>query len=121
VKLTEDGTLEGDVTVEYSGQLDIEMKRLNDDDSPNNAARPARRNQEADEHRRTRRHQIEGNHWISSNISLTAITCRGYAQRTDNICFQPAFLSGIEPLFSSSSRKFDVYFHYPCRSMMSLD
>ena len=29
-----DGTLEGDITVEYSGQLDIEMKNLNDDDSP---------------------------------------------------------------------------------------
>jgi hypothetical protein len=39
----------------------------------------------------------------------------GYAQRTGRRLFlQPAFFQrGIPPLFSSSTRKFDVYFHYP--------
>ena len=32
--LDEEGTLEGDVTIEYTGHLGIERKLLNDDDSP---------------------------------------------------------------------------------------
>lgn len=34
LRLTEDGTLEGDLRVEYTGHLAVEMKRRNDDDSP---------------------------------------------------------------------------------------
>jgi hypothetical protein len=32
--LDENGTLEGDVTIEYTGHLGVERKLLNDDDSP---------------------------------------------------------------------------------------
>ncbi|HEX8116429.1 MAG TPA: DUF3857 and transglutaminase domain-containing protein, partial [Pyrinomonadaceae bacterium] len=34
LRLAEDGTLEGDVRVEYTGHLAVEKKELNDDDSP---------------------------------------------------------------------------------------
>ena len=34
LRLDENGTLEGDVTVEYTGHLAVERKALNDDDSP---------------------------------------------------------------------------------------
>ncbi|HYJ45770.1 MAG TPA: DUF3857 and transglutaminase domain-containing protein, partial [Pyrinomonadaceae bacterium] len=34
LKLSEDGTLEGDVRIEYTGQLAYEKKEYNDDDSP---------------------------------------------------------------------------------------
>src|SRR6185436_2039358 len=33
-RLLDDGTLEGDVRIEYTGQLDFEQKEYNDDDSP---------------------------------------------------------------------------------------
>jgi len=117
LKLTEDGTLEGDVTVEYSGQLDIEMKNLNDDDSPE------QREQNLRDDIKKRMSTAE-----LADIKIDNVTDQfkhftyhyhvrvpGYAQRTGKRLFlQPAFFEhGIEPLFSSSSRKFDVYFHYP--------
>src|SRR5260370_41239151 len=34
LRLEEDGTLEGDVTIEYTGHLAVERKAFNDDDSP---------------------------------------------------------------------------------------
>jgi len=34
LRLDENGTLEGDVTIEYTGHLAVERKALNDDDSP---------------------------------------------------------------------------------------
>ena len=34
LSLDENGTLEGDVTIEYTGHLAVERKLLNDDDSP---------------------------------------------------------------------------------------
>ena len=34
LRLNEDGTIEGDVTVEYSGHLAVERKEWDDDDSP---------------------------------------------------------------------------------------
>jgi hypothetical protein len=117
LKLTEDGTLEGDVKVEFSGQVDIEMKNLNDDDSPE------QREQNLRDQLKKRMSTAE-----LADIKIENITDQfkpftysyhvrvpGYAQRTGKRLFlQPGFFEhGIEPLFSSSSRKFDIYFHYP--------
>jgi hypothetical protein len=117
LKLTEDGTLEGDVKVEFSGQVDIEMKNLNDDDSPE------QREQNLRDQVKKRMSTAE-----LANIKIENVTDQfkpftysyhvrvpAYAQRTGKRLFlQPGFFEhGIEPLFSSSSRKFDIYFHYP--------
>jgi hypothetical protein len=115
--LREDGTLEGDVRVEYSGHLADERKEYDDDDSPN---------QRED----TLRDAIKGR--ISSaelsGIKIENITdpvkpfvysyhikVPGYAQRTGKRLFlQPAFFQrGIGPEFGTSERKYDLYFHYP--------
>jgi hypothetical protein len=117
LKLTEDGTLEGDITVEYSGQRDIEMKNLNDDDSP--AQREQNLRDEIKKQMSTAELadiKIENVTDQSKHFTYSYhVRVPGYAQRTGKRLFlQPAFFEhGIEPLFSSSSRKFDVYFHYP--------
>jgi hypothetical protein len=117
LKLADDGTLEGDVTVEYSGQLDIEMKNLNDEDSP----------AQREENLRNRIKKQMSTAELS-DIKIENVTDQfkhftysyhvrvsGYAQRTGKRLFlQPSFFEhGVEPLFSSSSRKFEIYFHYP--------
>ncbi|HEX7722126.1 MAG TPA: DUF3857 domain-containing protein [Pyrinomonadaceae bacterium] len=117
LKLSEDGTLEGDINVEYSGQLDIEMKNLNDDDSP------SQREQNLRDKIKRQMSTAE-----LSDIKIWNVTDQvkhftysyhvrvpGYGQRTGKRLFlQPAFFEhGIEPLFSSNSRKFAIYFHYP--------
>ncbi len=117
LKLSDDGTLEGDITVEYSGHLGIELKRLNDGDSP------AQREQNLRDKIKERMSTAELSEIKIENVTdpVKPFLCTyhvrvpGYAQRTGKRLFlQPAFFEhGIEPLFSSSARKYDIYFHYP--------
>ena len=115
--LTEDGTLEGDVRIEYSGHLADERKEYNDDDSPN---------QREDTLRNAIKSRI-GSAELSG-IRIENITdpvkpfvysfhikVPGYAQRTGKRLFlQPAFFQrGDGPEFGTSDRKYDLYFHYP--------
>jgi len=115
--LLEDGTLEGDVRIEYSGHLGFDKKEYNDDDSPS-------------EREETLRNSVKKRISTAelSDIKIENVTdpikpfaysyhvrVPGYAQRTGKRVFlQPAFFEhGIAPLFSASERKHDVYFHYP--------
>jgi len=117
LNLLEDGTLEGDVRIEYSGHLGFEKKEYNDDDSPS-------------EREETLRNSVKKRISTAelSEIKIENVTdpikpfaysyhvrVPGYAQRTGKRIFlQPAFFEhGIAPLFSASERKQDVYFHYP--------
>jgi len=117
LKLLEDGTLEGDVTVEYTGHLAFDRKEYDDDDSP------AQREE-------TLRNTIKGRMSTAelSNIKIENVTdpikpyiysyhirVPGYAQRTGKRIFlQPGFFEhGRSPLFSGSERKHSIYFHYP--------
>lgn len=115
--LLEDGTLEGDVRIEYSGHLGFDKKEYNDDDSPS-------------EREETLRDSVKKRISTAelSNIKIENVTdpikpfayayhirVPGYAQRTGKRIFlQPAFFEhGVAPLFSASERKQAVYFHYP--------
>jgi hypothetical protein len=118
-RLLEDGTLEGDVRIEYTGQLAMDKKYYNDDDSPQ---------QREDTLRSIIKERMSTAEL--TNIKIENVTdpikpfvysyhvrVPGYAQRTGKRLFlQPAFFEhGVGPLFSSNDRKQSVYFHYPWR------
>lgn len=115
--LSEDGTLEGDLKIEFTGHLAMERKEQNDDDSP--AQREENLREEWKSHLSTSE---------LTNIQIENVTdpvepfkysfhlrVPGYAQRTGKrLFFQPAvFQKGISPVFSSADRKYPIYFHYP--------
>lgn len=115
--LAEDGTIEGDVVLEYTGQFAIERKEENDDDSES-------------QREESLKDEAKG-FWSTAelaNIRIVNVTdpvkpfiykyhirVPGYAQRTGKRLFlQPAFFQrGINPLFSASTRTYPIYFHYP--------
>jgi hypothetical protein len=115
--LSEDGTLEGDVKIEYTGHLGFDKKEYNDDDSPT---------QREDTLRDLVKSQMSTAE--ISDIKIENVTdpvkpftysyhvrVPGYAQRTGKrLFFQPGFFNhGEKALFPAASRKYDVYFHYP--------
>jgi hypothetical protein len=116
-RLSEDGTLEGDVRIEYSGHLDYEKKEFNDDDSP------AQREE-------TLRNLVKAQMSTAelADVRIENVTdplkpftytyhvrVPGYAQRTGKRLFlQPVYFEhGASQLFSSSDRKLPLYFHFP--------
>ena len=117
LRLSEDGTLEGDVTVEYTGHTAIERKRDSEDESP------AQREQTVRDLMKERMSTAELTDIKIENVTDPSkslvyqyhIHVPGYAQHTGKRIFlQPAFFEhGISPLFSGSERKNDIYFHYP--------
>jgi transglutaminase-like putative cysteine protease len=117
LSLAEDGTLEGDVRIEYTGQLAYEKKEFNEDDSP------ADREKTLSDMFKGRMSTAE-----LSNVQVENVTdpvkpfaysfhvrVPGYAQRTGKRLFlQPAFFQkGLAPLFPTSERKQQVFFHFP--------
>ncbi len=118
LNLSADGTLEGEVRIEYTGHLAADLKEYNDDDSP------AEREETLKEKFRAR---------FGGSVELTDIKVEnvsdpvkpfvysfrvripGYAQRTGKRLFlQPAFFQkGRGPLFPTAARRHEVYFHYP--------
>ena len=117
LQLNEDGSLEGDVTIEYFGHLGVERKEWDDDDSP------AQREQTLKETVKARMSTAELSKISIENVSDPVkpyiykyhISVPGYAQRTGKRLFlQPAFFQfGARPLFATSARQHAVYFNYP--------
>jgi hypothetical protein len=117
LKLDENGTLEGDVTVEYTGHLAVERKRLNDEDSP------TQREENLKEMVKTRLSSAELTNIVIENATDPVkpfvykyhVRIPEYAQRTGKrLFFQPAYFhKGVEPMFSAGTRRYPVYFHYP--------
>lgn len=115
--LSEDGTLEGKVRIEFAGHLAIERKEENDDDSP------SQREETLKDEIKARLSTAEFSDIKVENVTDPVkpfvyefhLRVPGYAQRTGKRLFiQPAiFQRGIGPLFSASARKYQIYFHYP--------
>ncbi|HEX5873106.1 MAG TPA: DUF3857 domain-containing protein [Pyrinomonadaceae bacterium] len=115
--LDENGTLEGDVTIEYTGHLAIERKLQNDEDSPE------QREQTLKDALKERLSSAELSNIVVENATDPSkpfiykyhVKVPEYAQRTGKrLFFQPAFFrKGIEPLFSAGERRYPVYFRFP--------
>lgn len=116
-RLLEDGTLEGDVTIEYTGHLGFDKKEYNDDDSL------AQREETLRDMVKARMSTAEISEIKIENVTDPIkpftysyhVRVPGYAQRTGKrLFFQPGFFShGAGPLFTAADRKYEVYFHYP--------
>lgn len=115
--LSEDGTLEGTVKVEFTGHLSERYKRIYFDKSQ------GKREESLTEALRSRMTTAE-----VSGISIEnandpekpfqyeyKVRIPNYAQRTGKRLFvQPGFFEyGVKPVFSASSRTHDIYFSYP--------
>jgi len=115
--LTEDGTLEGDVQIEFTGQLANEKKEEIDEESQ------ARREESLTDDVKAQLNSAELTKVRIENVTDPVkplihayhIRVPGYAQRTGKRLFlQPAFFQrGLKPVFSDSARQYPVYFHYP--------
>ena len=115
--LSDDGTLEGDVSVEFTGHFAIERKEEMDEESDT-------------ERETSLKDEIKEQMSAAeiTNIKIENVTDHvkplvysyhvrfpGYAQRTGKRLFlQPAFFEhGLGPLFATTDRKYPIYFHYP--------
>jgi hypothetical protein len=117
LSLDENGTLEGDVTVEYTGHLGVGRKEMNDDDSPN------QREENLKAAVKARLSSAELSNIVIENVSDPVkpftykyhVKIPEYAQRTGRRLFlQPAFFEkGIATVFASSQRRHDIYFSFP--------
>jgi len=123
--LSEDGTLEGDVRIEYTGHLDYEKKEFNDDDSP------AQREETLRDLVKSQMSTAELSDIHIENITdplkpftyIYHVRVPGYAQRTGKRLFlQPEYFEhGGSQLFAASARTQSVYFHYPWTEEDSLE
>ncbi len=117
LRLSEDGTLEGDVKIEYSGHLAVERKEWDDDDSP------SQREETLRDSIKSRMSTAELTNMSIENVTDPVkpytrayhVRVPGYAQRTGKRLFlQPAFFQyGLGPLFPTSTRQHSIYFSYP--------
>jgi len=116
-RLDAEGTIEGDVTVEYTGHLAVERKLINDDDSD------VQREETLKDAMKERLSSAELSNIVIENVTDPAkpfiykyhVRVPNYATRTGKRLFlQPAFFQkGISALFNASERKYPIYFHYP--------
>lgn len=124
-KLLEDGTLEGTVKIEYTGQLSYERKIENYDKSG------SKREEMLKEEIKQRMSTAEVSDIGIENANdpekpftyQFKVRVPNYAQKTGRRLFlQPGFFEyGMSPLFSSASRKYDIYFHFPWSEEDSVD
>ena len=123
--LSDDGTLEGDVEIQYTGQLAIERKEENDEESQ------ARREEILREEIKAQMSTAELSDIRIENVTDQAkpfvykyhVRVPGYAERTGKRLFlRPAFFQqGIGPMFPTSERNNLVYFHYPWSEQDSVE
>jgi Domain of Unknown Function with PDB structure (DUF3857) len=115
--LSEDGTLEGDVKLEYTGHIATDLKNLYDERSE------SEREKSLTDDVKARLSTAEISKLSVENVTDTVkpfvysyhVKVPGYAQRTGKRLFlQPGFFTkGVGSLFPTTERKQDIYFHYP--------
>jgi hypothetical protein len=120
LRLTEDGVLEGNVRVEYTGHFAVERKEYNDDDSE------TKREETLREDIKKQMASAELSDIRVENVTDSVkpfvysyrIRIPGYAQRTGKRLFlKPAFFQyGVGTRFPTTERKHPVYFHFPWSS-----
>ena len=116
-RLLEDGTLEGDVRMEFTGHLNFERKLTNDEDSP------AKREETLRDEIKTRLSTAELSEVKVENVVEPGkpftytfkVKVPSYAQRTGKRLFlQPNFFeANTTPAFTSGERKYKIYINYP--------
>jgi hypothetical protein len=116
-KLLDDGTLEGTVKIEYTGHLSATAKLNNYESSA------AKREEDLKESVKKQMSSAEVSEISIDNVmdAEKPITFQykvrvpNYAQRTGKRLFiQPGFFEyGSQPMFSSATRQYDIYFHFP--------
>jgi hypothetical protein len=116
-RLLDDGTLEGDAHIEYTGQFAIDKKLDSEDDSANQREETLRDLIKA----RLSTAEVSEIKVENATDPLKPfsysfhVRVPGYAQRTGKRLFlQPSFFRhGIGPMFAAATRKQSIYFHYP--------
>jgi hypothetical protein len=116
-RLSEDGTLEGTVRIEYTGHPAATYRIDNYDEST------SKREETLKDEIKSRLSTAEITDIKIENLTDPSkplvheysIRVPNYAQKTGKRLFlQPGFFEhGSEPLFSSATRKFDIFFRYP--------
>lgn len=116
-KLLEDGTLEGIVKIEYTGHLAYRYKMDNYAESVN------KREENLKDEIKKRMSTAEVSNIAIENandpekpfIYRFNVRVPNYAQKTGKRIFlQPGFFEyGENPVFSTATRKYDIFFHYP--------
>jgi len=117
MKLGDDGSLEGDVRIDYTGHFSIERKMEMDEESE------AQREDDIKQEIKGQMSSAEiSNIKVENVMEYTKplvytfhVRVPDYAQRTGKRLFlQPAFFQhGKGPLFATNDRKYPIYFHYP--------
>ena len=117
LKLTEDGTLEGDVRVEFTGHFAVDRKEDMDEESETQREETVRdeitSQMSAAEVADIKIENVTDH--VKPLVFSYRVRFPGYATRTGKRLFlQPAFFQhGLRPLFATATRKYPVYFHYP--------
>jgi hypothetical protein len=117
LRLSEDGTLEGEARIEYTGHMAVDKKEDYDEESP------AEREKRLHAALTKRISNAEITEVKFENVTdpfkplviSYKVRAQGYAERTGKRLFlQPGFFKkGVGLLFPTSERKHDVYFNYP--------
>jgi transglutaminase-like putative cysteine protease len=117
LKLTDDGTIEGDITIEFTGHFAIDRKEQMDEESESQREEGLREEIKAQMSAAeitTVKIENVTDH-LKPLVYSYHVRFPGYAQRTGKRLFlQPAFFQhGLGPVFATANRKYPVYFHYP--------
>ena len=116
-RLNPDGSLEGDVRIEYTGHLGVEMRLANADLSATQREEHLRDKLKA----RISTAEVSSIYFKNLTDSTKPLSCNYHVRIADyaemsgsSIFVKPAFFQkGVGALFTSSSRVNDIYFPYP--------
>lgn len=116
-RLSEDGTLEGDASIEYTGHFAMEKREANE------KALPQAHEQMLRDMLTEQMSTAELSNIRIENLTETAkpliysfhVRVPGYAQRTGKrLILQSAFFQrGLSPRFTTGGRNHSIYFHFP--------